>query len=122
MTRFYAGWIKFDRRYCRQAFCRHFKSGIRARMGWVMGFEPTNAGITIRCVNHFAIPTKMMTLGYLLKLRCQPSFKKKQRQNHPLRILILDFWRSSFNHRCICSINSLRLNSFSSCAFFVANS
>jgi hypothetical protein len=26
-------------------------------MGWVMGFEPTNAGITIRCVNHFAIPT-----------------------------------------------------------------
>ena len=28
------------------------------RMGWVMGFEPTYVGITIRCVNHFATPTR----------------------------------------------------------------
>ena len=27
-----------------------------------MGFEPTNAGITIRCVNHFAIPTTRMVV------------------------------------------------------------
>ena len=26
-------------------------------MGWVMGLEPTNAGVTIRCVDHFATPT-----------------------------------------------------------------
>ena len=26
-------------------------------MGWLMGIEPTNAGITIRCVNHFATAT-----------------------------------------------------------------
>ena len=26
-------------------------------MGWVMGLEPTNAGATTRCVNHFATPT-----------------------------------------------------------------
>ena len=26
-------------------------------MGWVMGLEPTNAGTTTRCVNHFATPT-----------------------------------------------------------------
>lgn len=27
-------------------------------MGWVMGFEPTNGGTTIRCLNHLATPTK----------------------------------------------------------------
>src|SRR5665648_638212 len=26
-------------------------------MGWMMGLEPTNAGTTNRCVNHFATPT-----------------------------------------------------------------
>ncbi len=26
-------------------------------MGWVKGVEPSNGGITIRCVNHFATPT-----------------------------------------------------------------
>ncbi|SPF49774.1 exported hypothetical protein [Candidatus Desulfosporosinus infrequens] len=26
-------------------------------MGWVMGLEPTNAGTTNQCVNHFATPT-----------------------------------------------------------------
>ena len=26
-------------------------------MGWLMGIEPMYAGITIRCVNHFAIAT-----------------------------------------------------------------
>lgn len=26
-------------------------------MGWLMGLEPTDGGITIRCVNHFATAT-----------------------------------------------------------------
>lgn len=29
-------------------------------MGWKMGIEPTNAGATIRCVNHFATSTMMI--------------------------------------------------------------
>lgn len=30
-------------------------------MGWLMGIEPTYAGITIRCVNHFATATIVQT-------------------------------------------------------------
>ena len=26
-------------------------------MGWIVGFEPTHAGITILCLNHLTIPT-----------------------------------------------------------------
>ncbi len=27
------------------------------KVGWLMGLEPTDGGITIRCVNHFATAT-----------------------------------------------------------------
>ncbi len=30
-------------------------------MGWLVGIEPTYVGITIRCVNHFAIATICLT-------------------------------------------------------------
>lgn len=30
----------------------------RTELGWVMGFEPTNGGTTIRCLNRLATPTK----------------------------------------------------------------
>ena len=31
-------------------------------MGWMMGLEPTNAGTTNQCVNHFATPTIRISL------------------------------------------------------------
>ena len=35
-----------------------------AQIGVVMGFEPTNAGATIRCVNHFATTTMACPQGF----------------------------------------------------------
>lgn len=31
-----------------------------------MGIEPTNAGATIRCVNHFATPAVIRTVKYIM--------------------------------------------------------
>ena len=30
---------------------------LRSFVGWDIGFEPMYAGVTVRCVNHFANPT-----------------------------------------------------------------
>lgn len=33
----------------------------KKEVGWLEGIEPSNVGITIRCVNHFAIATTIST-------------------------------------------------------------
>lgn len=45
------------------------------RMGWLVGIEPTYVGITIRCVNRFAIATirSRESVVYSNFRRCQPE-------------------------------------------------
>ena len=43
-------------------------------MGWHMGFEPMDAGITIRCVNPFANATIRLTLLPKKAICQKPSY------------------------------------------------
>ena|GEM_PF-7104178 len=59
MTKF---WFIIQRCIYKSDFDKTKASRINSRcdfcvMGWMMGLEPTNAGTTNRCVNHFATPT-----------------------------------------------------------------
>lgn len=48
-------------------------------MGWMMGLEPTNAGTTNRCVNHFATPTiKILNIGAPGEIRTPDNLLRRQ--------------------------------------------
>ena len=48
-------------------------------MGWMMGLEPTNAGTTNRCVNHFATPTiRIFVIGAPGEIRTPDNLLRRQ--------------------------------------------
>ena len=63
-------------------------------MGWMMGLEPTNAGTTNQCVNHFATPTIRISLvGAPGEIRTPDNLLRRQ-MLYPteLQAHVLAFW------------------------------
>ncbi len=57
------GWAGRDRTYAsRSQSPLPYRLATAHRMGRLVGIEPTNAGATIRCVNHFAIAAILILL------------------------------------------------------------
>ena len=63
-------------------------------MGRLMGIEPTNAGITIRCVNHFATTAIKIKMAGVVGL--EPTLEVLETSVLPLNYTpIKEWWRGA---------------------------
>ncbi len=42
---------------------------VAPKLGWMMGFEPTNDGATTRCLNHLTTPTMMCDCSHKINMK-----------------------------------------------------